>query len=186
MDRYEDHNMTGQLVGKSDIGKMKNEVSKKVIEEFAPGSQIELFGEYKLTSEANDIMICGFDNMRAREIAFDNWVKLVNSLPVEKRRFSFFQDGRLNAEQLQIFNIGGDDEKAIAEYKKEYLFSDAVVEEQDCTFKQTSHSAAMIASHMVAFLTNWVSKIQTSQGFRDVPFFFEYAIPLNLTTNERV
>jgi hypothetical protein len=131
-------------------------------------------------------MICGFDNMAARKIAFQNWKESLTDLTQEEKRSYFFQDGRLLAEQLQIFNILGDDEEAIANYEKDWLFDDKEVEEAACTFKQTSHCAAMIASHMVGFLTNWASNVDMiSKGLpsiRQVPFMYEYLIPANLVS----
>lgn len=50
-----------------------------------------------------------------------------------------FIDGRLTAEQMQIFCVTP---KYISKYK-EHLFDDSEVEDAPCTMKQTSHSAAM-------------------------------------------
>jgi len=173
MDRYEEHNMTGQLVKQSDIGKLKTEAMKNVIEEMSPDATVTTYGRYEETSPAGDIMICGFDNMVARKIAFQNWKHAGTNKDM------FFQDGRLLAEQLQIFNIPGDRPDLIELYEKEYLFDDSEVAEAPCTFKQTSHCAAMIASKMVGFLTNWISGMKMS-----VPFKYEYLIPLNYTNND--
>jgi tRNA A37 threonylcarbamoyladenosine dehydratase len=179
MDIYEEHNMTGQIVKKSGIGKKKTEAVKEIIIELSPDCVIDTYGQYEDTSETNDIVICGFDNMRARKLAFTKWVEYVNTDGIDKST-CFFQDGRLNAEQLQIFNIPGNREDLIKEYEKEYLFADEEVEETDCTFKQTSHCAAMIASHMVGFLTNWIYNSSSKSLGRQVPFFYQYLIPLNL------
>ena len=61
----------------------------------------------------------------------------------------FFIDGRLTAEQLQIYCVKYQD---IERYRTEALFSDSDVPDAPCTMKQTSHVAAMIASYMVISL----------------------------------
>lgn len=91
---------------------------------------------------------------------------------------------RLNAEQLQIFNIPGDRKDLMEKYEKEALFSSAeVLIQPACTFKQTSHCAAMIAGHMVAFLTNWAFNAGKGKVQRQVPYYYEYAVAPNMTQN---
>lgn len=187
MDRYEVHNMTGQIVKHDAIGKDKVHAMQEVIAEFSPNCDVVTYSQrYDEDCFTNDIMICGFDNMAARKAAFHNWKRHLSTLPEGIRRNCFFQDGRLLAEQLQIFSIPGDDEERIATYEKDWLFDDKEVEEAECTFKQTSHCAAMIASHMVGFLTNWVANVNMeNNGFppiRQVPFMYEYLIPANLVS----
>lgn len=178
MDRYEEHNMTGQVVGKEGLGKLKTEAMKAVIADMSPDCEVEIYGKYDETSPTSDIVICGFDNMIARKIAFQNWKKNQVAFS-DDHSTCFFQDGRLLAEQLQIFNIPGNRPDLIERYEKEFLFDDSDVPDAACTFKQTSHCAAMIASHMVGFLTNWISNIGVG-----VPFKYEYLIPLNYTDND--
>jgi len=177
MDLYEEHNMTGQLVKSSDIGKNKAEAAKEVIRDFSPDTEVSTYGKYEISSFSNDVVICGFDNMEARKIAFENWLTYLET--AEDRSKCFFQDGRLLAEQLQIFNIQGNDLEAIEKYKSDYLFDDSEVQEAMCTFKQTSHAAAMIASHMVGLFTNWVSNTFVGPKIKKVPFFYQYFIPIN-------
>jgi hypothetical protein len=50
--------------------------------------------------------------------------------------------------------------------------------------KQTSHSAAMIASHMVGFFTNHMTNNAVGEKDRTVPFFWEYFIPINYINEE--
>jgi hypothetical protein len=187
MDTYETHNMTGQIVSQDQIGTNKALAMGGVIAQFSPSCAVRAFSQrYTEEQFSGEIVICGFDNMVARKIAFGNWSKMLLDMSTEERKHCFFQDGRLLAEQLQIFNIPGDDPDLIVKYATEYLFNDEEVEEAECTFKQTSHCAAMIASHMVGFLTNWVANVEyISKGMppiRAVPFMYEYLIPANLVT----
>lgn len=183
-DVYEAHNMTGQIVKQSAIGKNKAEAMKDLISELSPDCNVECFGKYTSDEPTNKVVLCGFDNMEARKIAFENWKTFVSTLDPEKKKECLFMDGRLLAEVMQIISIPGDREDLIEKYSKEYLFSDAEVKEEFCTFKQTSHCASMIASHMTAFLTNWAMNVEKGKVFRKVPFYYEYMIPLNMSTNE--
>ena len=76
---------------------------------------------------------------------------------------------------MQIFCVTP---KYISKYK-EHLFDDSEVEDAPCTMKQTSHSAAMIASHMTAFFTNHLTNNNSGDIDRTVPFLWEYFIPLD-------
>jgi ThiF family len=179
MDIFEEHNMTGQIVSRKGLGMNKAEAVKEVIADFSPDCEVYTNGEYTQESPTNHIVICGFDNMAARKLAFGKWGEMMTNISKEEAKNCFFQDGRLLAEQLQIFNIPGDRFDLMEKYKKEHLPDDSQVMEAECTFKQTSHCAAMIASHMVGFLTNWVSNLHIEHIIKAVPFFYEYLIPIN-------
>ena len=99
-------------------------------------------------------------------------VKELKGVPTDT---PIFIDGRLRAEQMQIFCVTPD---KIEEYEK-HLFDDSEVEDAPCTLKQTSHSAAMIASHMTAFFTNHLTNNNSGDIDRTVPFLWEYFIPLD-------
>ena len=82
-------------------------------------------------------------------------------------------------EQMQIFCVTIENAK---EYADKHLFDDSEVVAENCTMKQTSHSAAMIASLMVGFFTNHLTNVRKKSIIRNVPFEYEYFIPLNMTT----
>lgn len=138
-------------------------------------------GKYDSESLTHHIMFSAFDNMEARKTMFQSWVEHISVLEEDDHDLeeAIFIDGRLTAEQLQIFCVTPKD---IEEYKK-HLFDDSEVEDAPCTFKQTSHSAAMIASHMIAFFTNHITNVREGENVRSLPFFWEYFIPLDLLTN---
>ena len=182
-DQYEAINLSGQLVRQEDIGKKKTHATKDIIAAFSPDAVVVTDDKYTEQSMSNEIVICGFDNMVARKTAFWNWVNLLGSMSESEKVNCFFQDGRLTAETFQILNISGNRADLIEKYAKTYLFDDDVVPEAECSFKQTSHTAAMIAGHMVGFLTNWAFNADRGKSIRTVPFYYEYVTALNLTTN---
>lgn len=182
MDSFESHNMSGQLVRSSDIGKLKTDVAVELAKEFSSHTLIEGMGKYEADSEYSPIMISGFDNMKARKNMFANWKLQLEENP-KLRSEALFLDGRLLASSYQIFCVQGDKLDQIERYEKEFLFDDSEVEDADCTLKQTSHCAAGIASHMVGFLTNFATNVVLEGKFMVIPFKYEYITESNYTEN---
>lgn len=173
-DTIEVHNMGGQLFSSNQIGKPKAFAVQDNIKAFCD-KEVIAFNE-KITSSfehSTHLMISAFDNMRARKDLFNLWLE-----DNKDNKEAIFIDGRLTAEQLQIFCVTPDK----AEEYKDHLFDDSEVEDAPCTFKQTSHSAAMIASHITGFMTNHLTNLVQGDKARAVPFKWEYFIPIDLLT----
>ena len=177
-DILEEHNLGGQLFPASSIGKYKVDALKDVVESFTEGKIITFNLKYEKSSMSHNIMFSGFDNMEARKVMFSNWKTYCSKLEGDKLRQAVFIDGRLLAEQMQIFAIRAIDEESITEYETNHLFNDSEVEDAPCTLKQTSHSAALIASLMVGIFTNHISNFKLNTIARAVPFKTEFFIPL--------
>lgn len=172
-DNLEAVNMAGQLFMHKSIGKSKVDALAEIVKELCQDDIIPNCEKVDETTMTNDIVFSAFDNMKAREDMFNTWLKQYKGNPK-----AIYIDGRLTAEQLTIFCVKGNDEKAILEYEKDHIFSDTEVEELPCTLKQTSHGAAMIAAHMVEHFTNWYAGILGKDTSRNAPFFWEYIIPI--------
>jgi len=173
-DKFEEHNMGGQFVGRNDIGESKVSVVGKLVRNFG-GKTINMYDElYTSEGMKHKYMIAAFDNMEARHIMFDNWFKYNAEM---ENHDALFIDGRLALEQIQIICV---DPSKTKDYREKHLFADSDVEEAACTLKQTSHSAAMIASTMTAFFTNHITNMVNKDNGRQVPYEYEYYIPLNM------
>lgn len=190
-DEVEEHNIGGQLFDKSAIGKHKVTALKDIVKSFTDTDIMANNEKYTRESMSHHYVFSAFDNMKARKDMFDAWKEYVeewndlnkvaqaeggplnNNVPV-------FIDGRLLMEQLTIFCVTPD---KIDEYEK-HLFDDKDVPPEPCTLKQTSHSAAMIASHMVGFFTNHFANNAVGEKDRTVPFRWEYFIPINYLNEE--
>lgn len=172
-DIIEEHNIGGQLFRVKDIGDPKVVAVSNIISEFC-GDTINVF-QQKIDQTTTSHYFCfsAFDNMKARRDLFEVWKRSIANCTVTP----IFIDGRLEMEQLQIFCVTPEN---VERYEK-FLFEDSEVEDAPCTMKQTSHSAAMIASHMTGFFTNHITNIYEREVFRDVPFYYEFFIPLTLT-----
>lgn len=175
-DIVEQANMSGQLYGSGDLGQAKVSSLHRMLQVYANYYYSVAYQErFTAESEATDIMICGFDNMEARSLFFDKWLEHVGNKPEGERSKCLFIDGRLAAEEFQVFAIQGNDERAIVEYKNRWLFSDAAADETICSYKQTTFMANMIASVMVNLFVNFVANECNPIIDRDVPFMTQYS-----------
>lgn len=174
-DVVEQANMSGQLYCRDDIGKAKVDAMVDMATSYTTMRSIYGIKEkFTTTSEAGDIMICGFDSMEARRTFFNAWHDHVLKKPKEERSKCLYLDGRLSIDTLQVFCITGDDAYSAAKYRDEYLFSDSEADATVCSMKQTTYLACMIGSVIVNLFTNWVANLINPIIPYDLPFFTEY------------
>lgn len=173
-DRVETANMSGQIYGFSDIGKYKVNAMADILRQRATAHNLYALNE-KFTSftPAGDIMICGFDNMRARRTFFNSWFTHVRKESTDKSKCLYI-DGRLSLDTLQILCIQGTDDYNINRYRDEFLFSDEEADPTVCSMKQTTYLASMIGSLIVNLFTNFVANRLDPVIPYDLPFFTEY------------
>lgn len=173
-DDVEFANMSGQLYSIDDVNRKKVNAIANMISKYAMyDSVFAIPDKFTEESEATDIMICGFDNMKARKVFFDRWVDHINSKSDEDKKHCLFIDGRLAAEELQVFCIQGDDAYNITNYQDNFLFSDEEADATICSYKQTTFMANMIGSIIVNLFTNFVAN-EIVEGLRDLPFMTSY------------
>lgn len=175
-DTVENLNLGNQLFKHSSVGSLKTQAVADVIKELSGQDNIEQYGLYESDSLVGPIMMSAFDNMSARKIMFENWSKYALENPDED---CIFIDGRLSKELMQVFAVLPKD---IEKYK-EFLFDDSEIEELPCGYKQTSHSAAIIAGMMTGILSNFRCNILNTEP-RLVPFFTEFNVPTMYLTHE--
>ena len=174
-DKVEVVNLAGQLFSSNQVGLRKVYAAQEVIRYFS-GSYCNA-APYRIastTSIYDNIVICGFDNMEARKILYRLWKARAKSFPVAEQGEFLFIDGRMNAEEFQIFSITGDDDYNMKRYEEEFLFSDAEVAPAVCSYKQTTYCASMIASFMINSLVNFLSNQNLENMPRQVPFYINY------------
>ena len=174
-DTVEMVNMAGQLYSYDDIGKAKVNAMANMIFKYSAMTHINAI-QSKFTSdtEASDIMMCGFDNMKARKMFFESWYDHIKDKSDEEKAKCLLLDGRLSMDTLQILCIRGDDKYNINRYQCEFLFSDYEADATVCSMKQTTYLACMIGSLMVNLFTNFVAGQLNPIIPYDLPFFTEY------------
>lgn len=185
-DKVELENMSGQLYSRSDVGRYKADAMVRMIGDYANTECAYAVNHPFLSStEAGDIMMCGFDSMSSRHTFFDVWEEHVKGLPHERQRECLFLDGRLSIDNLQVFAITGDDMYNRARYRTEFLFSDWQAEETVCSMKQTTYLACMIGSFMTNLFTNFTANLLDPVIPYDLPFLTEYDAKNMLFRTER-
>lgn len=178
-DLVEEHNLGGQLFFQRSIGIAKTVAVAEVLSEFC-SSPISCFTEaVTIQTPTHHFCFSAFDNMSARKTFFEVWKKSWANCP--EGVTPLFIDGRLELEQLQVFCVT----PATADrYDRDYLFDDSRVEDLPCSMKQTSHTAAMIATIMTSFFTNHLANTYQGEIIRDVPFFYDFIVPMVMTNLE--
>lgn len=166
-DRVELVNMAGQFFEKKNVGSLKVDALIENIKHYSNYKSIHPMKQYDELGIVSPIMFSCFDNMKARKLMFEGWKEEAKKNPSE----AIFIDGRLLAEQLQVFFVTPE---FTEEYEK-YLFDDSEVEDTSCSYKQTTHFAATIGAKMVQGFTNWISNEGT------IPFYYEEIGNLFLT-----
>lgn len=172
-DVIEEINMAGQFFGRNNLQQPKVVALKNNIHLFTNTYINVINGKIDENTEfINPYTFSGFDNMKARKDLFIHWKKSITGL-----NHPIFIDGRLEGENLQIFCVTPDKMNL---YEENHLFDDNLVTEGSCTMRQTTHTAAMISSYMTAFFTNHITNVYQEDLIREVPFFTEIFLPLNL------
>lgn len=168
-------NLSGQMFTSRDVGTLKTTAAGWAMAEYSNyRNVVTSSNRYTEASSYHSIMMCGFDNMDARKVYFENWMKGVNNAPSEHKERFLFIDGRLAAEEFQVFCLRGDDTHNIERYRNEFLFSSEEVEATVCSYKQTTFMANMIGSVMVNLFVNHIANECDPIIPRDLPFITEY------------
>lgn len=175
-DTVEEHNIGGQFFKRNQIGRYKSEAVGNNVSEFSTNTINTYTVKITENTATHEFMFSAFDNMDARRAMFKAWKRSWNSI-----NRPIFIDGRLNAEQFQIFCVTPENAD---EYERIHLFNDSEVKDAPCSAQQTTHTAAMIAGHMVGFFTNHITNINLRDEVREIPFMYEYFTPMNLTVSE--
>lgn len=171
-DTVEEVNLAGQMFNNNSVGKKKVDAIATIVKDFCRYESVFAMPErYTEDSFTADIMLCGFDNMKARKVFFNNWCKHVDK-QIDKSKCLYI-DARLSFDTLQVFTITGDDEFNKTRYEKEFLFSDDEADETICSLKQTTFMACMIASFIVNNVVNFCANKITPM-IKQLPFFIEY------------
>lgn len=171
-DRFEAHNLSGQAFRINSLGRSKVEEATLIAIDFSNYIKTYAFSsKYTEGCSTSKIMICGFDNMGARKLFYNKWKR---SIIQEESHEYLFIDGRLTADMFQLFCIQGNDVYAQDEYERNWLFDDEDADDTDCTFRQTSHIAAMLGTYITTYFTNFCSNLSPDNFPKRIPWFMEY------------
>lgn len=174
-DTIEPHNIGGQWFKTSDVGKFKVIATKENVLDFSKVEITAMNQKIEGHIPVGDIVFSAFDNMEARKTLFNLWKEQNKGNPN-----AIFIDGRLAAEQFEIYCVENTPE-SIAYYEDpKVLFPDGEVDDTPCSMKQTSHFASMIGSLMTTYLTNHLVNLSEGEVVRVVPKEVRYIGQLNM------
>jgi molybdopterin/thiamine biosynthesis adenylyltransferase len=173
-DIIDDTNFGGQLYTREYNGKQKSEAVVELCRSLGAQQTLAGDGRFEKGAVVSPICFSAFDNMNARKALFETWVETIQSLSPDEKKASIFIDGRMLAEAGHIYWVTPD---KIEQYRTQ-LFDDKEVQDQPCSAKATSHCGAFISSLMMAGFTNWVTNVKLDVDAREVPFKFEFELPL--------
>lgn len=189
MDIYDDDivevaNRSGQLFSFENEGQAKTSAIADFIYKYSKYPHIISHRQKFLeNSPAGPVMLCGFDNMEARKTFYNSWKKFIKGHP-EIEPHCIFIDGRLAAEEFQVFCIEGTNEYAMKKYEEKWLFSNQEADPTVCSYKQTTFMASMIASVMTNLFVNFCANKTSPLMERDLPFLTQYDGTLMLFKTE--
>lgn len=173
-DVIEKSNIGGQLYARAQVGMKKVVAVKNNIQHYADTSAgINVFEQpFTEKSPYVPIMFSCFDNMAARKVFFDRWKENLKAAP--RNEVQCFIDGRLEAETAIIYCVRTPEEAEL--WEKEW-FPDEKVANAPCTFRATSHNAAIIAGMMTGVFNNVITNFERKMEERIVPYKVNYELP---------
>jgi molybdopterin-synthase adenylyltransferase len=139
-DTIEEHNLPNQFYRHKDVGRPKVEALCDIVEEFT-GVTIQYFDGKWVASDLNlyrpIVLISAVDNMMTRKEMWDGWTAMKDGC--------WFVDGRMGADQAEVYVIPSGDLKAFRLYNT-HLWLDADTAPLPCTSKATMYNVLTIAS----------------------------------------
>ena len=162
-DKIELHNVANQYYRLSDIGKLKIEACKELLEEQSPEpSELHFHLEPEKFTEDSEtlypILIVCTDNIESRRVAYQHFKDDWNIL--------LYIDSRMARELLHIFCITKDKPDRMKAYEEVYLSHGNV--EVPCTERTVVYNVLMVAS----LIANLVKKYYMQE---DLPFHIVYS-----------
>ena len=180
MDTIDETNMGGQFFTTNDIGKNKAVAMKDHIVNFSANTNVTTFDKYDEDSFSGLIVISAFDNMEARKLMYEKWLEFIRS-DEGKDKPVLFIDGRLLAESMKVFAVT----RETANKYRDYLWSDAEIEDVDCSYKATTHCSMIIAGLITSIYNNFLTNVKNNALIRETPFLTELDLPvLTFKTNQ--
>lgn len=173
-DRFEIHNMGGQLVKISDIGAYKVDAVRDMVTSLVGSStQIVVSNSmYDEDSPTSPIIMSAVDSMAGRKLIFEKWAKIYGD-----KDDAIFIDGRLLAEDYQVYAVT----KGRLDAYRETIVDDKLIPTENCSLKSTTHCSLGIASEIVSILSNFAANQVTMKDIgvavRDIPFKIVKSVP---------
>lgn len=145
-DSVEDRNTTSQLYRPSDIGTLKVEAAKQILESFGIEAEIITHAEaVDATAQLDGVVISGVDSMKARKAIWEAVKTNFYQIPL-------YMDGRIGGVQLQLHTLAPSDFDAAGQYEQHHLFDDNKAEPLPCAGRTTIFTPMVLDGLILANL----------------------------------
>jgi hypothetical protein len=169
----------GQFYAGSQAGQLKTEALRKNIWEFSGHSHFTAFPKFIKGSAIDPICIATFDNMEARKDMFEDWLDSAKSKSKDDDRIYAFINISMLPEGGFIEVV--DRPSRAKDWIKEWVPS-SEIPDLACSFKSTTHNAALMAANAVGILNNIIFNHIHGEELRSIPY--KTIIDLNLIMME--
>lgn len=165
----------GQFYSQSQAGMSKTDALRTNIFNFSGHRNITGYPRFNKGDIVKPITITTFDNMEARKDMLETWLDLVKKKKKDDEQIYLFIN-------LSMLPEGGfieviDKPSRAKQWLKEWVPS-SEMPDLACTFKSTTHNAALIASYGVSMLNNVIFNRIQGEDLRYVPY--KTIVDLNL------
>lgn len=149
-DRVEAHNLPNQAYREKDLGKLKVEAAKEIIQQFAPWCEvIAIPGKFEDQKQLEGIVISAVDSIETRK---EIWklIRYNTATPL-------FIDGRLGGEIMQVFTVRPCQLNDIEAYEKT-LFPEEQAAQLPCTARSIIYVGKIVGGLIALQLKRWLKK----------------------------
>lgn len=168
-------NMAGQLYRLSDVGKPKVSALYDICKDYVPTVNMIGHNNFYNNQPLTPITITALDSMTARKLVYENWKKQFSNVKEEDKWKYLFVDGRMSAENFQIFCFRLSDKESMKIYEEEALFDSSKATPAPCTFRATTFVGMGIGGNIFALVKNHVYLANRGSLFKDnVELYNEY------------
>lgn len=154
-DRVEEHNRPNQAYRRKDIGRLKVEATKEIIEEFAEWCKVVAIPEeFESQRPLKGIVILAVDSIETRKKI---WKLIRSNVDVP-----LFIDGRIGGEIIQVYTVRPCQLKDVETYEKT-LFPKERAASLPCTAQQVIYVGKIIGGLIALQVKKWLKREEYNQ-----------------------
>jgi len=170
----------GQFYKQNQAGTEKTTALRQNIFEFVGHTQIHGFGRYEKGMDVGPIALTTFDNMEARKDMLETWLERATAKPDGPEQLYAFINLSMLPEGgfIEVITKPSQAKRWMKDWQ-----SSASMPDLACTFKSTTHNAAIMAGYGVNMLNNLIFNHNMGEELRYVPYHTTIDLPLVMLEN---
>jgi hypothetical protein len=169
----------GQFYTAQQAGELKTQALRKNIWDFSGQNTFNAFPRFDRGCAIEPICITTFDNMEARKDMFEDWLELAKNRAKDDERIYLFINISMLPEGGFIEVV---DRPSRAKQWIEEWVPSTDIPDLPCSFKSTTHNAALMAANAIGILNNVIFNKIHGEELRSVPY--RTIVDLNLIMME--